>query len=72
MGFIIIEAQNLEATRKTIASLPRVGEVEAFEGFDKDGLPGGAYQMLRIMGDHKFAEYAIRNQGYATIINVIG
>lgn len=72
-GFIIIEKQNLPATLATIRMLPHVGAVEGYENYNQDGIPSpdGKYDLIRIEGDSRFVEFAIRNQGYAKIIKAM-
>lgn len=74
-GFIVIKKQNLAATKATIAALPMVGEVEAFENVDEEGIPSETeteFQMIRVTGDAKFAAWAMEKQGYAKVVKYWG
>ena len=72
-AFIIFHKQNLEATVNTVKQLVGVGEVYGIDSVDDKGIPvdDGMYQMIHISGDHRFAEFAMRNQGYARVVKVI-
>lgn len=70
---IVFHRQNLEATRQTVASLPNVVVVDARDWVSERGAPnvGGRYQCLHVSAGWEFAEWAMRKQGYAQVVDVI-
>lgn len=70
---LVFQRQNLAATRATVESLPNVKVESADDWVSERGTTGtgGKYQCLRISQGWEFAEWAIRKQGYAQLVDAI-
>lgn len=72
-GMLVFHRQNLDATAATIGALQGTKVTHKRDFVDRNGWPGGdnVFQAIEFTGDCRFVEFAVRNQGYARIVNVV-